>query len=231
MSRGRRPHPHSAARPGPDPLVGKLFFSPRGVGEGGLGRPRPTAGSKVHVRYVAAHRAAPGAATAWARGPGEGCTAGQPQSEDAQSPCPPSSGATPQPFELKAPQATVPQSRGPACPWGGAFPSPPPQAEGPVPQIPLRCTRESRSARAARVLSSASLSWGAEPAAPSQPPGSAGGSCGVLQGGRMLRGAHTRRGPSGTGQGQGQEPEGPAGPARHRLTSFSPRVQPARSRS
>lgn len=68
------------------------------------------------------------------------CTAGQPQSEDAQSLYPPSSGATPQPLGLKAPQAAVPTSRGPACLWSGELPFSPPQPEAPDPQIPLKRT-------------------------------------------------------------------------------------------
>lgn len=61
---------------------------------------------------------------------------------------------------------------------------------------------------------------------PPQPPGSAGGNCGVLQGGRTVRGACTRRGSFGTGRGQGQEPEGLGGPARHHLTFSSRKGRP-----
>lgn len=48
--------------------------------------------------------------------------------------------AAPQPFGLKAPQAAVPASRGPAWRWGGAPPFPSPPSRGPIPQIPLTRT-------------------------------------------------------------------------------------------
>lgn len=72
--------------------------------------------------------------------------------------------------------------------------------------------RASHSARAWSVLVShpllslAILGRGACCSPPA--PGGAGGSCGVLQGRRMLRGAHTRRRLFGTGWGRGQGPEG-----------------------
>lgn len=134
--------------------------------------------------------------------------------------------AAPQPFGLKAPQAAVPASRGPAWRWGGAPPFPSPPSRGPIPQIPL--TRTLRiplgQGLAWPLLSLTTLGGGA--CCPRPPPGSAGGNCGVLQGGRTVRGACTRRGSFGTGRGQGQEPEGLGGPARHHLTFSSRKGRP-----
>lgn len=117
-----------------------------------------------------------------------------------------------------------------ALPGGGAgrLPSPPPQAEAPSLRFLSHARCASRLARAWHGLSSASPPWGEGPAvpAPPQPPGSAGGNCGVLQGGRTVRGACTRRGSFGTGRGQGQEPEGLGGPARHHLTFSSRKGRP-----
>lgn len=195
------------------------FVLSRGVGEGSLGRPPPKAGPKVHARVCQPP-------TAWARGPGVGgagcswqCTAGQPQSEAG----PPHSPSGSRHRRLLCPPPV-------ALPGGGAgrLPSPPPQAEAPSLRFLSHARCASRLARAWHGLSSASPPWGEGPAvpAPPQPPGSAGGNCGVLQGGRTVRGACTRRGSFGTGRGQGQEPEGLGGPARHHLTFSSRKGRP-----
>lgn len=109
---------------------------------------------------------------------------------------------------------------------GASLPLPP--KPRPHPQIPL--TRTLRiplgQGLAWPLLSLTTLGGGACCPPPPRPPGSAGGNCGVLQGGRTVRGACTRRGSFGTGRGQGQGPEGLGGPARHHLTFSSQKGRP-----